>query len=238
VFGLAVRQVEDDVSKKQIDLEPIKSVSYGSDGSLNARPVLADPCMRPDTSDESLVVRTGEGDREALTLLFRRYARLVRTVAQRILRDASEAEDLLQEVFLFVFRRAGLFDPARGSARSWLVQVTYHRAFDRRRYLMARHFYTNLELEEAIAAGDEPPSGGNLYDRTIEGVLGREVVRRIEDALSEDQRRVLRLYFVEGHTLSEIAALLGQTPGNIRNHYYRALEKMRAQAFSAKLQEK
>jgi RNA polymerase sigma-70 factor, ECF subfamily len=189
-------------------------------------------------TDEFLVARTSDGDREALALLFRRYARMVRTVAQRILRDPGEAEDLLQEVFLFVFRRAALFDPGRGSARSWLVQVTYHRAFDRRRHLTARHFYTNLELEEAVLGGEEPRAGTSSYEQTLEGALGREALGRIEEALSEDQRRVLRLCFVEGYTLSEIAALLGQTPGNVRNHYYRALEKMRAQVFPAKLQEK
>lgn len=189
-------------------------------------------------TDESLVARTRDGDREALALFFRRYARLVQTVAQRILRDPAEAEDLVQEVFLFVFRRAALFDPSRGSARSWLVQVTYHRAFDRRRHLMARHFYTNLELEEAVLGGEEPSCAANLYERTVEGVLGREALVRIAAALSEVQQRVLRLYFVEGYTLPEIAALIGQTPANVRNHYYRALDKMRAQVFPAKLKEK
>jgi RNA polymerase sigma-70 factor (ECF subfamily) len=191
-----------------------------------------------ETPDEMLLAQIREGAKEALSLLFRRYARMMRTVAQRILRDPGEAEDLLQEVFLFVFRRAALFDPGRGSARSWLVQVTYHRAFDRRRHLTARHFYTNLELEEAVLGGEEPLAGTSSYEQTLEGALGREALCRIEEALSEDQRRVLRLCFVEGYTLAEIAALLGQTPGNVRNHYYRALEKMRAQVFPAKLQEK
>ena len=189
-------------------------------------------------SDELLLSQVRDGAREALSVLFRRYAGAIRGVAHRILRDAAEAEDLLQEVFLFVFRRAALFDPRLGSARSWLMQVTYHRAFDRRRHLMARHFYSSLELEEAIAQGEEPLSGTGFYERTLEGTLGREALGRIREALSEDQQQVLRLYFVEGHTVTEIAALLGQTPGNVRNHYYRAIEKMRAQVFGAKLQEK
>lgn len=191
-----------------------------------------------EVSDELLLAQVRAGAKDAFGLLFRRYARLVRTVAQRILRDPSEAEDLLQEVFLFVFRRAALFDPQRGSARSWLVQVTWHRAIDRRRYLMARHFYTNLELEEAVVGGGEHGTEARSYERTMEGALGKEALRRIDESLSEDQRRVLRLHFFEGHTLAEIAALLAQTPGNVRNHYYRALEKMRAQVFREKLQRK
>jgi RNA polymerase sigma-70 factor (ECF subfamily) len=91
-------------------------------------------------SDEALMEQLGTGNKDALALLFRRYARMVRAVAYRILRNPSEAEDLLQDVFLFLFLKSQLFDRARGPARSWIVQVTYHRAIDRRRYLISRRF--------------------------------------------------------------------------------------------------
>jgi RNA polymerase sigma-70 factor (ECF subfamily) len=178
------------------------------------------------------------GDKEALGTLFRRYARMVRTVAQRILHDASEADDLVQEVFLFVFRKAALFDPTRGSVRSWLVQVTWHRAIDRRRYLAARHFYTSLELEDDLLEAKTAQGLLTFYEESMEGSLGRETLQRMEEALSEDQRRVIGLYFFEGYTIGEIAALLGQTPGNVRNHYYRALERMRRKIFPARLRKK
>src|SRR6202795_587921 len=96
------------------------------------------PSTAGDLSDERLMVRVGEKGGEALALLFRRYSRLVRGVALRILRDASEADDLLQEVFLFVHRKANIFDPNKASVRSWIVQMTYQRAIDRRRYLQSR----------------------------------------------------------------------------------------------------
>src|SRR6266478_2873366 len=98
--------------------------------------------IEPEISDEALIIRICEGSREALAILFRRYARLVRTVAMRILRDDSEAEDLLQDVFLFVHRNCTIFDSSKAAVRSWIVQITYHRAIDRRRYLNSRHFYT------------------------------------------------------------------------------------------------
>lgn len=189
-------------------------------------------------SDEELLDQVRNGVREALGALFRRYARVVRTVAHRILRDASEADDLVQEVFLFVFGKAALFDPARGTVRSWLVQVTWHRAIDRRRYLASRHFYTSLELNDDLLESETARGLLNFYEESMEGSLGRETLRRIDESLSEDQRRVIRLYFFEGRTIGEIAALLGQTPGNIRNHYYRALEKMRREIFPAKLRKK
>lgn len=197
-------------------------------------PIEASQLIASDHSDHALLERIVLGDKEALGTLFRRYARMVRTVGRRILRDTSEADDLVQEVFFFVFRKAALFDPALGSVRSWLVQVTWHRAIDRRRYLTARHFYTSLELEDDLLRSDAARGPLKFYEESMEGSLGRETLRRIDESLSEDQRRVIRLYFFEGNTVGEIAALLGQTPGNVRNHYYRALEKMRREIFPVK----
>ena len=202
----------------------------GAGGSVAATPDVAAESAT-NTDDEVLLQSVSEGDREALSVLFRRYARMVRILAERILRDASEADDLVQEVFLFVFRKAGLFDPERGSARSWLVQVTYHRAFDRRRYLVSRRFYTNLELQEAILQAEEPEASSASYEDTIEAALGKDALRRIDEALSEIQRRVMRLHFFDGYTVQEIAGIIGQSAGNVRNHYYRALEKMRKELF-------
>jgi len=193
---------------------------------------------QPEASDETLFDQLRGGDREALAILFRRYARLVRGIAHRILRSAAEADDLVQEVFLFLFRKGTLFDPALGSARSWIVQVTYDRAIDRRRYLASRHFYNSVELDEGIIGANNLRLEIAFYEQSIEGILGREILKRIEDALSEDQRRTINLHFFEGYTLDEIAGLIGQTIGNVRNHYYRGLEKMRRQIFQAKLRVK
>ena len=191
-----------------------------------------------ETTDEWLLQQIREGVREALGVLFRRHARKVRSVAYRILRDSAEADDLVQEVFLFVFRKATLFDPALGTASSWLVQVAYHRAFDRRRHLTSRRFYSNLELEEATLLAKEPAALISVYDDTIEAAIGQDALRRIEASLSDVQRRVLHLRFFDGHTMEEIAAIIGQTVGNVRNHYYRALEKMRREVFAGKPQSK
>jgi RNA polymerase sigma-70 factor (ECF subfamily) len=100
----------------------------------------ANPSQGLEASDELLLKQVHDGEKEALALLFRRHSRSVRNVAYRILRNESEADDLVQEVFLFIFRKAALFDSTHWGARSWIIHVTYHRAFDRRRYLNSRHF--------------------------------------------------------------------------------------------------
>src|SRR5690349_13408714 len=89
--------------------------------------------VMPEISDECLMLQVREGSSEALGALFRRYARLVRGICFRVLRDASEADDLVQEVFLLVHRDCARFDSGKGPARSWILQMAYRRAISRRR---------------------------------------------------------------------------------------------------------
>jgi len=187
-----------------------------------------------EAEDETLMARICEGDRDALALLFHRYARLVRGVALRILQDKSEADDLLQDLFLFIHRKAGRFDGSKCAARSWIVQMTYHRALDRRRYLQSRHFYTRLDLDEATDLVD-PLRAGREEHGPERRLVGKTTGEGLLDTLTDDQRNTLSLHFVEGFTFAEIAAKLDQSLGNIRNHYYRGLERLRKQMFSGKL---
>jgi DNA-directed RNA polymerase specialized sigma24 family protein len=105
------------------------------------------PAAFAEGPDEALIAEVAAGSQDALACLFQRYAVLVRNVAARILRDRSEAEDLVQDLFLFIHRKAAIFDSSKGSARSWIVRVTYHRAISRRRYLATRHFYNHADVE-------------------------------------------------------------------------------------------
>ena len=184
-------------------------------------------------SDEALMIGICDGSREALAILFRRYARLVRTVAMRVLRDDSEADDLLQDVFLFVHRNCSIFDSSKAAVRSWMVQMTYHRAIDRRRYLNSRHFYTRLDLD-GVADLLDPRSAGRQDDDPFHSLVGNTTLQALLDTLTEDQRSTLSLHFFEGYTFDEIAVKLDQSLGNIRNHYYRGLDKLRKQVFPGK----
>ena len=190
--------------------------------------------IESEISDEALMIRISEGSREALAILFRRYARLVRTVAMRILRDDSEADDLLQDVFLFVHRNCSIFDSSRASVRSWIVQMTYHRAIDRRRYLNSRHFYTRLDLD-GVADLPAPCSESRENETFLAQLVGNTTVEGLLDTLTEDQRKTLILHFFEGYTFDEIAEKLDQSLGNVRNHYYRGLDRLRRQVFPGKL---
>ncbi len=207
----------------------------GENGKTSEAPA-ANPVVEAAVSDEALMASICDGDKEALACLFRRYARIVRGVAYRVLRDTSEADDLLQDIFLLIHRLCKTFDSSKGPARFWILQMTYRRAISRRRYLTSRHFYTRLDLDDATeGAGDFGAKTGR-HDDSIDRLIGQEALQKTFEELSESQRQTLRLYFVEGYTLDEIAAKLGQTTGNISHHYYRGLEKLRRQIFGGKLQ--
>jgi len=184
-------------------------------------------CVKP--LDEDLLACLVKGDQEALGLLFQRYARVVRSVANRILRDATEADDLVQDLFLFIRRKCSIFDSSKSSARSWIIQMAYHRAIERRRYLTTRQFYSRTEIGSNTDHVVGTPT--NESDYSAEAVFGRNGLNEVLKSLSEDQRETLRLHFFEGYALAEISQKLDQPVGNVKHHYYRGLDKLRKQMF-------
>jgi RNA polymerase sigma-70 factor (ECF subfamily) len=206
--------------------------NYASDAdseSLKGPGIQSDPAARPSmalsndarVSDEQLLALIRDGEKEALTVLFRRHARAVRNVAYRILRNEAEAEDLLQELFLFLFRKAHHFDAKKSSAGSWIIQMTYHRAIDRRRYLEFRHHYDCQELHDEQLF----TTNGQV---SIDELSGKTLLNRLRRELTTEQQQTLELRFFEGYSFPEIAEKTGQTFGKVRYHYYRALERLRS----------
>jgi RNA polymerase sigma-70 factor, ECF subfamily len=184
--------------------------------------------------DEELMVRLQASDTSALDLLFDRYARLVLGVALRVLHDYGEAEDVVQDVFFHVFRKASLFDPAKGSAKGWIVQMAFHWALDKRAHLGRRGFYLGTEIQSL----DDTLLGETDLDREIGAKLNRAQLEKAFEELPEMQRRTLELFYFEGLELREISEKLGEPLANVRHHYYRGLAKLRKSAFVKRLREK
>jgi RNA polymerase sigma-70 factor (ECF subfamily) len=156
---------------------------------------------------------------DALEALFCRYVRLVYRVAADILNDRAEAEDVTQEVFLEVYRKAYLYDPARGSVRVWLLQYAYHRTLRRKAALGRRAAYRGEPLDAA---------DGVIQDDRQR--LTREECRWVLRAglaqLSERQRTTLELTCFEELTLRDVAERLGVSVGCTRHYYYRGLARL------------
>src|SRR5713101_1567015 len=142
----------------------------GENGKTSEAPA-ANPVVEATVSDEALMASVCDGDKEALACLFRRYARMVRGVAYRVLRDPSEADDLLQDIFLLIHRLCKTFDSSKGPARFWILQMAYRRAISRRRYLTSRHFYTRLDLDDAASQLADPRMSVGQLEDSIDGGL-------------------------------------------------------------------
>jgi RNA polymerase sigma-70 factor (ECF subfamily) len=173
-------------------------------------------------TDEALMLSLRDGHHDALAVLFDRYHRLVFRVGWRILHDAAEAEDLMQSVFLEIFRSAAQFDASKGTTRGWILQYAYHRGINRKKYLSLRGGQG--------CSGDLDPierrSGLSVTNiSSLEsGLIAREALAH----LSERQRRTLELVFYEGLTMHEAAERTGESFDSIRHQYYRGLEKLRS----------
>ena len=176
--------------------------------------------MHAETSDLELFFSLKEGNEEALGLLMERYRRLVFSVAQRKLRDEGEAEDVVQTVFLELYRLRDRFDPKLGTVRIWLLQLAYRRSFDRFQYLSRSRFFDAIDLDEVVDLHSSSPCLATRMDC-------RERVLVAAKSLNPTQRRVIELAHFEGYSLREIAEESGETLGSVRHHFYRGLRKMR-----------
>jgi len=185
-------------------------------------------------SDEKLIVRVAMKESASLRLLLNRYSRLVMRIALRILHDAGEAEEVVQDVFFYVHQHAALFDSLKGTGRGWIVQLAYHRAFDRRTYLNRRGFYAGTDVANVA---DTLAGEGDL-DQEIGSRLSRAQLEKAFEELPERQRRTLELFYFEGLELREIAECLGEPLANVRHHYYRGLKKLQKSAVVQKLRDR
>jgi RNA polymerase sigma-70 factor, ECF subfamily len=172
-------------------------------------------------NDDELVENLRAGDHDSLAILVKRYSRLVWSVAQKIVKDTSEAEDLVQTAFLDVLEKISQFDSRRGSFRSWLLQLTYSRSINRYHYLRRRNFYANSE---------DIPKPSVVSRREVGGLSGPDLgpfVVEIMKVLNPSQRIAIELVSFQGFTFQELAIALGESVANAKHHYYRGMLKMR-----------
>jgi len=97
-------------------------------------------------ADELVIAHLRAGHGDALGVLFDRYHRLVLHVALKIIHDVGEAEDVMQNVFMEIYKVAAQFDPARGTTKMWILRYAYHRSMNRRKQLQIRHFYSSTDI--------------------------------------------------------------------------------------------
>jgi RNA polymerase sigma-70 factor (ECF subfamily) len=191
------------------------------------------PVDVPSPSDEDLMVWMQASDSKGLDLLYSRYSRLVFGIALRILNDKSEAEEVVQEVFFGVYQKAQLFDPAKGSAKGWLVQHAFSRARDRRDHLLRRGFYSGTDIESL----DDTLPGKDDIEREVGARIDLCHLLSAFEGLTQMQRKTLELFYFQGLELREISERLHEPFGNVRHHFYRGLEALRKSPAVKRLRE-
>src|SRR5258708_26612775 len=140
-------------------------------------------------TDELVIAHLRAGHGDALGVLFDRYHRMVLNVALKILHDVGEAEDVMQNVFMEIYKVAAQFDPARGTTKMWILRYAYHRSMNRRKQLQVRHFYASTDI---AAVEDTLLTEGAGISGSYEA---REVIQRGLLVLSPGQKRVLHLAY-------------------------------------------
>ena len=184
----------------------------------------------PFPSDNNLIeaiqnkAKDSEKSEIAFGQLFDRYYVAVRSVARKILRNPEDVADVIQEAFMDVYLGARSYDPAKGTLKTWISYLAYHRSVKRVRLLKKREWQTG-DSDEALSVPD-PDVTPDDWIRSLDFGRSLDVVLA---NLNEKQRRTMVLHFFDGVEMETIATLLGETLGNTRNHLYRGLAKLRSQ---------
>ncbi|MDG2614959.1 sigma-70 family RNA polymerase sigma factor [Thermoleptolyngbya sichuanensis XZ-Cy5] len=180
---------------------------------------------QPSTSEEAhLLARIAQQDQSALSLLYDRYARVLYSLAFRILGSVEEAEETVLDVFSQVWKLAGRYDPQRGRVDAWLFMLTRSRSLDRLRSLQR----VSKAVESSTEAAKTVPQA-QISDPT-EDVLINERRDRLLAAMQRlpvEQREVLELAYYEGLTHVEIATKTGKSLGTVKTRIRLGLNKLR-----------
>ena len=171
--------------------------------------------------DAALLARVGEGDEAAIEGLYQRYGGACFALARRILGDAQLAEDVVQQVFLALWKGTG-YDPARGAVSTWLLSMTHHKAVDsvRREGNRRRRMAGEQAMLELEAAGPGP-------DEVAWSRLRAELTRDALRQLPAEQREVLLLAYYGGYTQREIADMTGLPLGTVKSRTLAAMRRLR-----------
>lgn len=176
-------------------------------------------------SDVELVRRLGDADGAALAQLYQRFGRPCYSLARRICADEGLAEDVVQEVFLTLWRDPSRFDPARGGFATWLLTLIHHKAVDavRRESTIRRRMVAAPEAGEDWSPTPVPGADQAAMARVAAGQ-----VRAALHRLPVEQRQVLALAYFGGHTQREIAVLTGVPLGTVKSRMFTAVQRLRS----------
>ena len=171
-----------------------------------------------------LLERVGKGDRESFSVLYDRFAKVLFSVAFRVLNSHPAAEDVLQDVFVQIWEKAPLYDATRGKPLTWAITLTRNKAIDRLRSTQRRNRLRD-EVEREAGTAEQFDEKNSL--EAVQAVEQGALVRAAMAKLSEDQKHALELAFFSGLTQIEIAERLKEPLGTIKARIRRGMMRLR-----------
>jgi RNA polymerase sigma-70 factor (ECF subfamily) len=175
--------------------------------------------------DKTLIALIGQAQPNALDELYNRYNRLVFSLASKMVADHAAAEEIMLDVFIRVWERAGTYRSEQAKVSTWLVSMTRHRAIDCLRRQKVRLDQSSLSWSEVTP--DAVPQANNNPERATELTLRQERVRAAIAQLPTDQQEALALAYFKGQSHREVAETLGQPLGTIKTRIRLAMQKLR-----------
>ena len=182
---------------------------------MPTEPEAFEPLKNSMQADSTYLAQVRQADPRGLELLFNSYSKLVYSIAFRVLRDPSAAEDVLQEVFVQIWRKPDSFIAARGSLGAWLAVTTRNRAID-----LLRQRKPTDSVDDIVL-----PSPHNVAESSERNIL-IERVRRLAADLPAEQRTMLEMAFFDGSTHAEIAQKTGIPLGTVKTRIRAALSTL------------
>lgn len=175
-------------------------------------------------SDESILHQVAQGDERALSRLYDRFAPPLLGLMRQMLGDEHEAEDVLQEGFVYLWNKAATYDAAKSKAYTWTVMIFRHKAIDRLRARGRRHRLDEQAAQEAeLWTGQTGPQADDAAEEQDRSALVRQALH----ALPAPQRRLIELAFLRGLTHHDIADTLGLPLGSVKTSIRRGLQRLR-----------
>ena len=172
----------------------------------------------------ALLKQIGQGDRSSFELLYERFSGVLFSTAYRVLNNQEAAEDVLQDVFVQIWEKAPLYDPARGKPLTWAVTLTRNKSIDRLRSVQRRN-RLNDDVEKQAATVEQFDDRSSLD--AVNGIERAQMIRAAIGKLSAEQRQAIELAFFSGLTQTEIAERLNEPLGTIKARIRRGMMRLR-----------
>lgn len=174
-------------------------------------------------ADEDLMALAQRDDLEAFELLYERHKRVAYSLARRVVGSGGNADDVVQETFISVWRSIERYDPKRASVRTWLMRIVHRRAIDnlRSQTVHSKRRADGEDLLDDVVSGEPAPDTQALQQELSDNV------REVLVDLPGEQRTVIELAYFNGFTHSEIAEMLNEPIGTVKGRMRLGLEKMR-----------